>query len=127
MKRFHRLSNNSSTSAGLEVKPDFSTLKTLHGRKEALETLEEVLRSASSKDGLPTQVVLIHGPTGTGKKTLCRFAFKNKGKSVLYLEGKFDQLAQEPYSGFSQAFSMLPKLRKNSLETDLNRSCLFLF
>lgn len=110
MKRLQFLGDNSSSSAGMNLEPDFSMLKTLYGRHREMEQLVSIYNSVSSDQGLAlsTQVVLVHGSTGTGKTALCRF-FEKK-VSPVYVEGKFDQLSNEPYCAFSQAFTKLSDL-----------------
>ena len=110
MKRLQFLGDHSSSSAGMSLEPDFSSLKTLYGRHHEIEHLVKIYNSVSSDQGLalPTQIILVHGSSGTGKTALCRFF--EKMVSPIYVEGKFDQLSNEPYCAFSQAFTKLSDL-----------------
>jgi predicted ATPase len=59
-----------------------------------------------------TRAILIHGLAGTGNAALSRF-IKLKETSVIFSEGRFDQLSIEPYGGVVQAFSRLGKIIVN--------------
>jgi predicted ATPase len=105
MKRRLFNGHNSSSTTAMRPQFDFSKLKTDYGREKELEQLVQIYDCVSISEEVPTQVVVVHGSSGTGKISLCR-SFRDK-VSPIYVEGKFDQLAKEPYSGFGEAFTQL--------------------
>lgn len=121
MKRLQFLGNTSSSSVGTGPELDFSTLQTLYGRQQQIEQLKKIYDSVSSDQGhaLSTQVVLVHGPSGTGKTTVCRFF--EQVVSPIYVEGKFDQLSNEPYCAFSQAFTKLSDVLAKTERRELSK------
>lgn len=89
------------------MKLEFHELKKLYGREQETQQLIDAYNSVtkSRSKTSSTKVVLVHGASGTGKTVLCRHIKKNT--NCLFVEGKFDQVCKEPFSGLVQAFSAI--------------------
>lgn len=106
---YFTLDNSSLTDT---VRLDLESLKYsgIYGRDEELALLSEAFERIKHNDA-QSEVVFLHGVSGTGKSTLIRYfetkvVAKSKG---YYCSGKFDQIqeAAKPYSAIVDAVSQL--------------------
>lgn len=108
-------SNNSGskTSSLMNVKLDFQRLNALYGRNDEIEQAMAVYAETAASEKCSTQVLLVHGAAGTGKTALCRMIKKKAEPPCIFVEGKFDPLAVEPFSGIKQAFAKMAEYFEN--------------
>jgi predicted ATPase len=76
----------------------------LYGREEQMAALRAAYDRASRSN---SEVVILHGVSGTGKSSLMESMREHVTKRGCYVSGKFDllQTSKEPYSAVAAAFS----------------------
>ena len=78
----------------------------LHGRQAEARLLEDAYKRV--RDSPASELVLVHGPSGTGTETLIQQLKEYSSAEAYHCDAKFDQMAyNKPYSVFMQACNQL--------------------
>jgi predicted ATPase len=96
-----------------------------NGEQEQLGAIYQQFKKQQQQSDGPSQLVLIHGASGTGKSALVEHVFQKTSQrdGVYCITGGFDQLmhVQQPHAAFVDALTSLVQLVKERNQMDLFR------